>query len=140
MSFSHSELSAIQAHDGFEATLTDKSKNHLTSKHGDSFGVDDPLPRNPDQKPTKFKQIRTRLNKANKATVSQEIERILSSPKTEVYPEVNIRGIQGRVYRCKDTNLIVGIHTEGEFAGQIMKAQPISERQLEMLKELKSIQ
>ena len=102
--------------------------------------MDDPLPRNPAQKRTKFKQIRTRLNKANKATITQEIERILLNPEYDLYREVSIRGIQGRVYHCKDTNLIVGIHTEGEFAGQIMKAQPITPEQLEMLKDLKSIQ
>ena len=38
---------------------------------------------------------------------------------------MSIRGIQGRVYHDKDTNRVVGIHTEGEFAGQIMKAQPL---------------
>jgi hypothetical protein len=30
-------------YNGFEAKLTDKSENHLTSKHGHKFGVDDPL-------------------------------------------------------------------------------------------------
>lgn len=126
----------LTAHDGFEAKLTDKSENHLTSKHGHKFGVDDPLPRNPNQKPTKFEQTRTRLNNENKAKVRQEIKSILSNTKSDVYTDVNIRGIQGRVYHCKDTNRVVGIHTEGKFAGQIMKAQPISERQLEFLREL----
>ena len=37
-------------------------------------------------------------------------------------------GIQARIYHDKDNNRVVGIHTEGEFAGQIMKAQPISEK------------
>lgn len=126
----------LTAHDGFEAKLTDKSENHLTSKHGHKFGVDDPLPRNPNQKPTKFEQTRTRLNNENKAKVRQEIKSILSNTKSDVYTDVSIRGIQGRVYHCKDTNHVVGIHTEGKFAGQIMKAQPISERQLEFLREL----
>ena len=49
---------------------------------------------------------------------------------------MSIRGIQGRFYHNKGTNRVVGIHTEGEFAGQIMKAQPISEKQLESLREL----
>jgi hypothetical protein len=126
----------LTAHDGFEAKLTDKSENHLTSKHGHKFGVDNPLPRNPNQKPTKFEQTRTRLNNENKAKVREEIKSILSNTKSDVYTDVSIRGIQGRVYHCKDTNRVVGIHTEGKFAGQIMKAQPISERQLEFLREL----
>ena len=126
----------LTAYDGFEAKLTDKSENHLTSKHGHKFGVDDPLPRNPNQKPTKFEQTRTRLNNENKAKVREEIKSILSNTKSDVYTDVSIRGIQGRVYHCKDTNRVVGIYTEGKFAGQIMKAQPISERQLEFLREL----
>lgn len=35
--------------------------------------------------------------------------------------------------------MLVGINTKGEFAGLIMKAQPISERQLEFLRELNII-
>ena len=49
----------ITTHDGVKGKLTDKSTNHLTSKHGDVLGIDDPLPPNPNQKPTKYKQIRT---------------------------------------------------------------------------------
>jgi hypothetical protein len=125
------------AYDGFEARLTDKSENHLTSKHGHKFGVDDPLPRNPNQKPTKYEQTQTRLNNENKAKVREEIDSILSNPNSDIYFDVSIRGIQGRVYHCKYPNRVIGIHTEGEFAGQIMKAQPISERQLEFLRKLK---
>ena len=49
---------------------------------------------------------------------------------------MTIRGIQGRVSHCKDTNRGVGIHTEGEFAGQIRKAQPISDPQLDLFRGL----
>jgi hypothetical protein len=125
----------LTAYDGFEAKLTDKSENHLTSKHGHKFGVDDPLPHNPNSKPTKYEQTRTRLNQANKAKVREEIESILSNTNSDIYTDVSIRGIQGRVYHCKDTNRVIGIHTEGEFAGQIMKAQPISDPQLDLLRE-----
>jgi len=89
--------------------------------HGHTFGVADPLPLNPNQKPTKYEQTRTRLNNDNKAKVREVMHSILSNPKSYVYTDVNIRGIQGRVYHCKDTNRVVGIHTEVEFAGQIMK-------------------
>jgi hypothetical protein len=126
----------LTAYDKFEAKLTDKSENHFTSKHGHKFGVDDPFPRNPNQKPTKYEQPRTRLNNENKAKVREEIKSILSNTNSDIYPDVSIRGIQGRIYHCKDTNRVIGIHTEGEFAGQIMKAQPITEGQLEFLREL----
>ena len=56
--------------------LNAKSGNHLTSKHGHKFGVDELLPRNPDQKPTKSEQPRTRLNNENKAKVREKIKGI----------------------------------------------------------------
>jgi hypothetical protein len=130
------ESTKLTAYDSFEAKLTDKSENHLTSKHGHKFGVDDPLPRNPNQKPTKHEQTRTRLNNENKAKVREEIKSILSNTNSDIYPDVSIRGIQGRVYHSNDTNRVIGIHTEGEFAGLIMKAQPISDPQLNLLREL----
>lgn len=133
------ESTRLTAYDGLEAKLTDKTENHVTSKHGHEFGVDDPLPRNPNQKPTKYKQTRTPINNENKAKVRDEIQSILSNPDTHIYSDVKIRGIQGQVYHCEYTDRIVGIHTEGEFAGQIMKAQPITDIQLELLRELNKI-
>lgn len=130
-------MTNLTAYDIFEAKLTDKSENHLTCKHGHKFGVDDPLPPNPNQKPTKYEQTRTRLNNDNKSKVREEIKSILSNTKSDVYTDVIIRGIQGRVYHCKDTKRVVAIHTEGDFAGQLMKAQPISNPQLDLLRELK---
>ena len=126
----------LTAYDGFKAKLTAKSENYLTSKHSHKFSVDDPLPRNPNQKPTKYEQIRIRLNNENKAKVREEIKSILSNTNSYIYPDVSICSIQGRVYYSKDTNRVVGIHTKGEFAGQIMKAQPISDPQLDLLREL----
>jgi hypothetical protein len=67
----------ITAHDGVKAKLTDKSENHLTSKHGHVLGIDDPLPPNPNQKPTKSKQIRTRSTKIIKRNLGMIIEKFL---------------------------------------------------------------
>ena len=64
----------------------------------------------------------------------------MSNTKSDVYTNVDIRGIQGQVYHCRYTNRIVGIHTEGEFAGQIKKAQPITEEQLNRLREFKKLE
>ena len=36
-------IRVITAHNGVEAILTDKSANHLTSKHGHDLGIDDPV-------------------------------------------------------------------------------------------------
>ena len=58
----------ITAHNGVKGKLTDRSTNHLTSKHGHEVGIDDPLPLSPNQKPGKytFADIRTRINNQNK--------------------------------------------------------------------------
>ena len=128
----------VTAHDGVKGKLTDKSTNHLTSKHGDVLGIDDPLPPNPNQKPTKYKQIRTRVSKENKEKFGDIVEEILKDPTTEPYPDVSMRGIKGHGYYTEnygESGFFVGIHTEGEFAGQIKKAQPISDQQLKTLQE-----
>ena len=126
----------IIAHDGVRGKLTDKSTNHLTSKHGDVLGIDDPLPSNPNQKPTEYKKTRTRINKENKKKFGDTVEEILKDPNTEPYPDISIRGIKGHGYYTKNYGgVFVGIHTEGEFKGQIKKAQPISQQQLTRLQE-----
>ena len=130
----------IVAQDGVTGLLTDKSTNHLLAKHGNSLGIDDPLPPNPNQKTKKHKQIRTRINKKNKQQFEGILEKILQNPTTEVFPDVSIRGSRGQVYVTEDYGgFLIGIHTEGEFAGQIMKAQPISDPQLEMLRKFNKI-
>lgn len=128
----------IIAHDGVKGKLTDKSTNHLTSKHGDVLGIDDPLPPNPNQKSTKYEKTRTRINKENKEKFGDTVEEILKDPNTEPYPDVSMRGIKGHGYYTEnygESGFFVGIHTEGEFKGQIKKAQPISEQQLKILQE-----
>ena len=95
------------------------------------------MPRDPNAKQTNYKQTRTRLNSENKAKVRSEIKNILANSKTKPHPDIIIRGVQGRVYHCQDTDRVVAIHTEGKFAGQVMKAQPISPEQLNLLRDLK---
>ena len=108
--------------------MTDKSANHLTSKHGHEVGIDDPLPTNPSQKPTAYKQVRTRINNENKEKFGDVLEEILEDPNTEPFPDVSMRRIKGHGYYSEDygeSGFFVGIHNEGEFTGQIKKAQQI---------------
>jgi hypothetical protein len=122
--------------------LTDKSASHLTSKHGHEVGIDDPLPPNPSQKSTPYKQVRTRINNYNKEKFGDTVEEILKDPNTEPYPDVSIRGIKGHGYYTEnygESGFFVGIHTEGEFTGQIKKAQSVTPEQLQKLRKLKSI-
>ncbi len=131
----------ITAHDGVKGRLTDKSTNHLTSKHAHTLGIDDPLPPNPNQKLTAYKQTRTRINNENKEKFGDILEEILKDPNTEPFPDVSIRGIKSHGYYSPDygeSGFFVGIHNEGEFTGQIKKkkkAQPISAKQLKALQE-----
>ena len=118
--------------------MTDKSTNHLTSKHGDALGIDDPLPPLPNQKQGKYERIRTRINVENKKKFGDILEKILQDPKTSVFPEVSMKGIKGRGYLTEEygeAGFFIGIHTEGKFAGLIMKAQPVDDKQLTILKE-----
>ena len=128
----------ITAHDGRKGILTDKSANHLTSKHGDKVGIDDPLPPNPSQKRTAYKQVRTRINNDNKEKFGDILEEILEDPNTEPFPDVSIRGTKSHGYYTEkygESGFFVGIHNEGKFKGQIKKAQPINDQQLKTLQE-----
>ena len=127
----------LKTYDGFEVKLTSKSEDHLTSKHGHDFGVTDVLPPPANQKPTKYERVITRLNIENKLTVREGIKNILLDANNDIYDNVYIRGIRGKIYHNDEFNNIVGIHIEGKFAGQVMRAQPISIEQLRFLRELK---
>lgn len=132
----------MTAHDGLKAMLTDKSANHLTSKHGHEVGIDDPLPPNPSQKPTKYKCVITRINNENREKFGDILEKILEDPNTESFPDVNMRGTKGHGYYTEkygESGFFVGIHNEGKFTGQIKKAQSVTPEQLQKLRQLKSI-
>ena len=134
----------ITAHDGVKGKLTDKSTNHLTSKHGHEVGINDPLPLFPNQKPGKYPStdIRTRINAENKKQFGDILEKILKDPKTEPFPGVSIRGTKSHGYYNKnygEFGFFIGIHEEGKFKGLIKKAQPISPPQLEILEKFNKI-
>ena len=118
---------------GKRVKLDQDSHRHLLNKHGRALNVDDLLPPSQNQKPTKWPQTRTRINKQNLETSAKRMEEIINSPRTDVYKNVNNRGIRSTVYHDPDTDTIIAVHTEGKFDGQIKKAQPISPSQLEKL-------
>lgn len=128
----------IKDHEGAEFGLTDRSLNHLTSNHGDTFGIDDQLPPAANQNPTKYPQVRTRINKENKQTMGDTLESILQDPTTQIFPNVKIRGSAGRGYYTPDygpNGAFIGVATEGKLAGKIIKAQPVGPDQLKLLRE-----
>ena len=86
--------------------------------------------------------MRTRINKENKEKFGDIVEEILRDPNTEPYPGVSIRGVKSHGYYTEnygESGFFVGIHTEGEFTGQIKKAQSVTPEQLQKLRKLKSI-
>lgn len=123
----------IATHDGLTVTMTDSLTTHLTSRHGHSVGINDPLPVNPNQKPTKFPQVRTRTNTENKQKFGDVVKNTLQDQKTQVFPDVDIRGIKSHWYFSQEAvgegaGFFVGVHMEGPSKGQIKKAQPVSEQ------------
>jgi hypothetical protein len=133
---------AITAHDGRKVILTDKSANNLTSKHGHEVGIDDTLAPNPNQKSTKYKQVRTRINNENKEKFGDILEEILEDPNTEIFPDISMRGIKGHGFyneNYSEYGFFVGIHNEVEFTKQIKKAQSVTPEQLQILRKLKKI-
>ena len=122
--------------------MTSKSASHLTSKHGHEVGIDDPLPPNPSQKPTLYKQVRTRINNETKEKFGDILEKILEDPNTEPFPDVSMRGIKGHGDYSEDygeSGFFVEIHNDDEFTGQIKKAQSVTPEQLQKLRKFKSI-
>ena len=66
----------------------------------------------------------------------------LHQKQTEPFPNVSIRGTQGHGYytdKFGEHGFFVGRHNEGEFSGQIQKAQSVSPKQLERLRNFNSI-
>lgn len=59
-----------------------------------------------------------------------------------IFLESNMREIKGHGYYSEDygeSGFFVGIHNEGEFTGQIKKAQSVTPEQLQKLRKFKSI-
>jgi len=53
------------------------------------------LPPNPNQKPTKYKKIHTRVDKENKEKFGYIVDEILKGLITRPYPNVNLREVRG---------------------------------------------
>lgn len=130
----------ITAHDGVTGEVTKGSSSHLVSKHGHLLGIDDKLPPNPNQRPTKYTAIRTRVNIENEKTFFDAVERIMNNPETQPFPDISIRGVDGHGYFSTEFGgVFIGIHNEGPLKGNIVKVQPVTRNQLETLKSLNKI-
>lgn len=134
----------IEGRDGVRGVLTKKSSKHLTTNHGYEVGINDIMPINKNSKPTKYARNKTKTtNPQNELYFASIIEKIMTSQDTEIYPEVMIRGIKGHAYftsqnygpeNPKYKGFVIGIASEKENAGRILKAQSVSAAQLIQLR------
>lgn len=126
-------IEKITFFDGYEAETLNSSLDHLLSKHGHTFGIDERLQLNPNQKPTKYPQIRTKINGANRNQYRENLKQFGQNPDLTVFEDVLIRGEPGKAYFCEETQRVIDIATEGLKAGQIIKAQPLGQFQINIL-------
>jgi hypothetical protein len=81
-------------------------------------------------------QIRTKTdNPANELFFGDTVERIMQSPKSQIYSDVKIRAVKGHGYYTPTNfgpdnpryqGFFVGIDTEGPNFGKLLKAQQVS--------------
>ena len=131
---SPSYIEKIRFYDGYEAETLNSSLDHLLSKHGHSFDINDAFPLNPNQKPTKYPQIRTKISSGNRDQFRGNIKEFGQNSDLTIFKDLKIRGKLGRAYFCEETRRVVGISTEGPDAGRIIKAQPLGEVQINILR------
>ena len=131
-------------HTGRRVAMKEKTIQHEVSKHGHTSGIDDVLPRDENQKPTKYPQVRTRVNNENKDKMFAFAEDIIQDAEhSKVYSSVSWRGTNSDVYYntnpkhqeyAAPLGTVVIIPNTGNETDQIAKIGPIGETQLEILR------
>ena len=142
----------IQGKDGRVAVLTKKSQKKLCEKHGAQVGMHDPLPPNPRARPEKYPLPRTKTSPPNLLFFGDMLEHIMNSPNTKVYKNASIRnGTEGQAHayftptnygpeNSKYRGFVIAISMQGEHSGKLLKAQGVTERQLEKFQKFKIIE
>lgn len=135
--------------EGSKSILTRASSKHLCAQHGYSVGINDQLPPNPNAKPTKHKRIITKTdNPKNELYFCGIINAIIKDPKSEIFEQIDMRGIDARAYYTpnnygpdnpKYKGFVIGVAKNGEHAGRLLKAQPMTDKQLTKLRKFKII-
>lgn len=117
-------------YEGYAAKLTKKSLSHGTSKHGHQAGVNDPLPQDPKQKPTKFSPIRTRVNDLNNALVGDRLENAMQDRETEIYKNFKFKDLPARCYHSEKYKLVIIIPQEGPLKDTVIRFHKPSVKQV----------
>ena len=82
--------------EGVIAVLTRSSSKHLCATHSHQVSINDP-----NVKPKKYPQIKTKISNANELVFGDIIETVMQSPE-KIYTDVKIRGVTGHGYFTTD--------------------------------------
>lgn len=149
-----SKVRVFKGKNGVFAILTKGSSRHLCERHGYQLGIDDLIPPSLNSKPTKYPSqgLRTRTQgekgALNQLDFGNTVQTIMQSPDTQVYPEVEIRGVKGHGYFTRTNfgpdnpryaGFFISVHTEGKMSDRLLKAQPINYNQLKKLKQFNKL-
>nr|ULD16180.1 hypothetical protein [Cylindrotheca closterium] len=107
---------SINFFDGFIAKIDNTQLDHIVSKHGHQWNIDDIDVKgtegaNRNSSPGVPKQVRTRTTAENRRKLLTNIRDMASRSDLEVFPNYPISGDMGRAYLCPDTGLFLGIDT-----------------------------
>jgi hypothetical protein len=95
----------IEIFDGKIMDTSDRSLDHLVSKHGHRFGVNDPLPMDSKQQDTNYfeRKIRTRLTPENRNQFRNNLQEFGHNSDLVPFYNISIRGKKNDVYYCSET-------------------------------------
>lgn len=135
---SPSYRTTLTTFDGRSYEASNQSLDHLLPKHGHTFGIDDRLPRNPDQKDNGYEdnKIRTRLNPENRDQFRENVNEFGKNPNLVPFYDVLIRNKPGDIYYCPITQRCIATQNDPVTGTRtLIKAQPMSPVQLDHLKD-----
>ena len=133
---SPSYIETIQTFDGKSMDIPNKSLDHLLSKHGHRFGVNDPLAIDPNQKDTNYfeRKIRTRLTPENRNQFRNNIKKFGQSKNLIPFYGVKMHDKIGDVYYCPETKRCISAIVDPVSGKRTLnKAQPVGPNQLKEL-------
>lgn len=127
---------SVTASDGNDYNLVETRERHQLSRHGDTWGIDDPVEVLTDRNGRP--RIITRVNKENHLKYRQTVIQTLQDPESQIM-NCRMRGTPAiGFYTTKyggEFGSILVAPTEGPFKHDILKAQPLSALQLSRLRE-----
>ena len=126
----------IQTFDRKSMDIPNRSLDHLLSKHGHNFGVNDPLAMDPKQKDTNYfeRKIRTRLTPENWKQFRNNIKQFGQSKNLISFYGVKMHDKIGDVYYCPKTKFCISAIVDPVSDERTLnKAQPVGPSQLKEL-------